>query len=78
MTKSFHVIEYLDHDVVARCVTIRIALGDMVPNLVVQFLSGISTAIAASLVEIVVELKCQNSATIGKVMKTHNGTVSID
>lgn len=57
MTKSFHVIEYLDHDVVARCVTIGIALCDMVLDLVVQFLSRVGTAVTASFVEIIMELK---------------------
>lgn len=58
VTKSFHVIEYLDHDVVARCVTIGVALCDMIPNFVVQLLSSVGTTIATSFVEIVVELKC--------------------
>jgi hypothetical protein len=64
MRESFHIVEYLDHDIVARCVAVRVALCDMVPNLVMKFLGSISTTISASLVKIIMELNCQEGTTI--------------
>lgn len=56
MRESFHVIEYLNHDIVARCVAVRIDIHNMVSNLVVQLLGSVGAAISASLVEIIMEL----------------------
>lgn len=64
MRESFHIVEYLDHDVVTRCVAVPIALCDMVPNLVMKFLGSVSTAISASLVKIIMELEGQKGTTI--------------
>lgn len=64
MRESLHVVEYLDHNVVTRCVAVRIALCDMVPNLIMEFLGSVSTAISASLVKIIMELEGQKGSTI--------------
>jgi membrane-associated PAP2 superfamily phosphatase len=58
MREAFHIVEYLNHDVVARCVAIRIALCDVLSDLVMKFLGSVGAAISASLVEIIMELKC--------------------
>jgi hypothetical protein len=64
MREAFHVVEYLNHDIVARCVAIRVALGDMLSNFVVKLLGSVGAAISASLVEIIMELKDQRSTMI--------------
>jgi hypothetical protein len=61
MREAFHVVEYLNHDIVARCVAIRIALCNVISDLVIQFLGSVGAAISANFVEIIMELKGQTS-----------------
>lgn len=64
MRESFHVVEDLDHDVVAGCVAVRVTLCDVVFNFVMLFLGSIGAAISASLVEIIMKLEGQESTIV--------------
>lgn len=56
VAESFHVVKDLNHDIVARRVSVRIAVRNVGFNLSVQLMRSIGTAILTGLVEIVVKL----------------------
>jgi hypothetical protein len=64
MREAFHVVEYLNHDIVAGRVAIRVALGNMLSDLVVKLLGSVGAAISASFVEIIMELEGQKNTMI--------------
>ena len=35
MRESFHIVEYLSHDIISRCVTVRVDICDVLSDLIV-------------------------------------------
>jgi hypothetical protein len=64
MKEAFHVVKYLNHDIVARCIAIRITLCNMFFDLIMQFLDSVGATISTSLVKIIMELIGQKSIAI--------------
>lgn len=64
MRESFHVVEDLNHDVVAGRVAIRIEFSDMFFDLIVKFLGSVGATVSASFIEIIVELEGQERPTM--------------
>jgi hypothetical protein len=57
-------VKYLNHDIVARCIAIRITLCNMFFDLIMQFLDSVGATISTSLVKIIMELIGQKSIAI--------------